>query len=679
MKLLRMICLLVSFYFLTITYFQVDTLHSSFLIPHSNCTGHWSLTIGLQGVAQTSGNLSTSSKKAQKLYQQAYNRYQLREYSQASQFLEKALAEDIRFAEAWALKGDMAAEQGEIEGAIAAYDQAVLFLPDMDYNLYVILGNLKLLTGHYEEAKRNYEKYLSYNKGPANRRWQTEENILRCKYGMEMMEHPVPFIPTDLGDSINTIHDEYINAISSDKQTLWFTRRLPTGAIVPNGSDAVEEDFFISPLSGDSSWLRAFNLGPPINTRGNEGAISISPDGQLLFFAACQREDGYGSCDIYWSWKMGDRWSIPRNLGPVVNSETWDSQPSFSSDGKTLYFASKRGGGKGSSDIWKSELLSNGDWTLPVNLGDSVNTAGEEQNPFIHPDDQTLYFASKGHQGMGGLDLFYTRKRLNGSWGKPVNLGYPINTYADEITLAVNSTGDVAYISSDKFGGKGRQDIYSFPLYKEAQPHPVTYMKGVVYDKETGNKLQAHFELHDLLRNQPAVKAVSDPIDGSFLVCLPTDRDYALNVSRDGYLFFSDNFSLTGIRDQAKPFLKNIPLQPIKVGETVVLKNIFFDTDKYDLKTESNHELEKLVLLLKTNPSLRIEISGHTDIRGTEEHNLELSENRAKAVFNYLAGHGISQARMTYAGYGFSKPIDTNETDEGRANNRRTEFRIVGK
>ncbi|MBN1197930.1 MAG: PD40 domain-containing protein [Bacteroidales bacterium] len=654
-----------------VSYFSLLTIH------YSPVTNHWSLSIGHESAAQNVTELSSTSKKAQKLYLQAYERYQLREYPQALELLDKSLEEDDRFAEAWALRGDIAAELRDVEGAIDFYDQAVQFLPDMDYNLYVILGNLKLMMGRYAEAKGNYEKYLSYNKGPANRRWQTEENILRCDFGMEMMAHPVPFDPHNLGDSINTRHDEYINAISSDKQTLYFTRRLPTSVIVETTSDAIEEDFYRSTVS-DTAWRKAVNLGPPINTRGNEGAISISPDGQLLFFAACQREDGYGSCDIYWSWKMGDRWSVPRNLGPVVNSEAWDSQPSFSSDGETLYFASKRGGGKGSSDIWKTKLLPAGDWTAPVNLGDSVNTSGEEQNPFIHPDDQTLYFASKGHPGMGGLDLFYTRKNPDGSWRNPVNLGYPINTYADEITLIVNSTGDIAYISSDKLGGKGRQDIYSFPLYKEAQPNPVTYLKGIVYDIESGKRLQAYFELTDLQRNQLVVQATSDPIDGSFLVCLPAYRDFALNVSREGYLFYSDNFALTGIRDPAKPYLKNIPLQPIKIGETVVLKNIFYDTDKYDLKPISYIELNKLVNLLKSNPSLKIEISGHTDIIGSEEHNLELSGNRAKAVFDYLVSQDISPVRMTYAGYGFSKPIDSNDTDEGRANNRRTEFRIIG-
>jgi len=280
---------------------------------------------------------------------------------------------------------------------------------------------------------------------------------------------------------------------------------------------------------------------------------------------------------------------------------------------------------------------------------------------------------------MGGLDLFYSRRHPDGCWKKPVNLGYPINTSADEITLVVNTAGDIAYISSDKLGGKGRQDIYAFPVYPEARPNPVTYMKGIVYDKETGGRLQASFELIDLQLNQVSVQSVSDPVDGSFLVCLPADREYALTVSREGYLFYSDHFSLSGIREQATPFLKDIPLKPIRVGETVVLRNIFFDTDQFNLKPESYIELEKLAGLLQRNPSLKIEISGHTDSIGSEQHNLELSLNRARAVFDYLVQQGISPVRMTCSGYGFSLPVDSNATETGRANNRRTEFKVTGK
>ena len=297
--------------------------------------------------------------------------------------------------------------------------------------------------------------------------------------------------------------------------------------------------------------------------------------------------------------------------------------------------------------------------------------------PFIHPDDMTLYFSSKGHHGMGGLDLFYSRKDENNSWRKPVNLGYPINTYADEITLVVNAEGELAYISTDKSGSEGGQDIYSFRLYKEAQPLKATYFKGIVFDKESKKRLEARFELIDLSSGKIVIESRSDPVNGEFLLALPTNKDYALNISKKGYLFYSGHFALKGESSKAKPFIHDIPLQEIRIGETVVLKNIFFDTDQFDLKPESKTELEKLVSLLKNNGKIRIEISGHTDNEGTAAYNLSLSQNRARAVYDYLIQHGIPAARLTFAGYGLTKPVDTNDTEQGRANNRRTEFKIV--
>jgi outer membrane protein OmpA-like peptidoglycan-associated protein len=257
-------------------------------------------------------------------------------------------------------------------------------------------------------------------------------------------------------------------------------------------------------------------------------------------------------------------------------------------------------------------------------------------------------------------------------------MGYPINTYADEITLVVNTAGDLAYISSDKLGGRGRQDIYSFKLYKEAQPLKVTYFKGIVFNKETKKRLEAKFELIDLTSGKVVIESRSDPVNGEFLVALPTNKDYALNVSKTGYLFYSDHFALKGENSKARPFIRDIPLQEIGIGETVVLKNIFFDTDKYELKPESRSESGNLINLLQTNGKIRIEISGHTDNAGTEGYNLTLSKNRAKAVYDYLVEHGISAGRLSYEGYGLTKPIDTNETEQGRANNRRTEFSVVG-
>ena len=364
-------------------------------------------------------------------------------------------------------------------------------------------------------------------------------------------------------------------------------------------------------------------------------------------------------------------------MGIRVNSSAWDSQPSISSDGKTLYFASSRSGGKGNMDIWKSTRDDNGIWTAPVNLGDSINTGRDEQSPFIHPDGKTLYFCSSGHPGMGSYDIFYSRMDDNGNWSTATNIGYPINSSDADGFLFVNAIGNKAYFSSEKFGGKGGLDIYSFDLYEAARPTAVTYMKGTVYDSKTKKRLQAKFELVDLSNSKTVAQSESDPLTGEFLVSLPSDRNYALNVSRDGYLFYSENFELKGDHSQLKPFMKDVYLQPIEAGSIVILKNIFFDFDKFDLKPESLIELNRLLDLLKKNPALKIEIGGHTDNKGTAEYNQKLSESRSRSVFDFLVNKGIDKSRLSYKGYGLTKPIDTNDTDEGRANNRRTEFKVV--
>jgi outer membrane protein OmpA-like peptidoglycan-associated protein/tetratricopeptide (TPR) repeat protein len=622
--------------------------------------------------------LSTRSKKAERYFVDAGNAYNARDYTRALNDLIKAVHEDPYFVEAYILTGDIYSDAKKIPEAISAYKQAIKANPDFSPIIYYIAANNELMIGRYEDAKTDYQKFMSYPNIAPEKKERSVVNIGNCDFGLNSIAHPVPFHPINLGNNVNSPLDEYVNAITSDEQRLYFTRKLPRNAETVDQGNEYEEDFFYCDRQ-DSIWKPEMNLGPPINTHGNEGAMCISPDGKMIFFAACGRPDGYGSCDIYWSRKEGLHWSVPENLGSTVNSPAWDSQPSFSSDGKTLYFASKRAGGKGSSDIWKTELQTDGSWTEPVNLGDSINTRMEEMAPFIHPDDQTLYFSSRGHQGMGGLDLYYSRKDAFGNWTKPVDMGYPINTWADEITLVVNAKGDLAYISSDKPGGKGKEDIYSFNLYKEARPHQATYFKGIVYNMETKQKLEAKFELIDLESGKTVIVSKSDAVTGEFLLSLPVNKNFALNVSKEGYLFYSDNFSLQDENTVTKPFIKDIPLQEIKVGQTVILKNIFFDTDKYDLKDASRVELGKLIDLLNKNPKIRIELSGHTDNVGSEEHNSTLSQNRAEAVYNYLILHGIAKERLTYTGFGFSRPIDSNSTEQGRANNRRTEFRVIQK
>lgn len=623
------------------------------------------------------GPLSTENKKAIKLFYSAIEMYQAKNVENALSDLKKAIMADPLFTEAYILEGDIYCDDHQFEKAIESYQTAINTNKPFSPALFSIIATIQLNLGRYTDAQFNFQRFVGSGQIPENKKQQAEQGLKVCAFAINNIAHPVPFVPVNLGDSINSPYDDYVNIITADEEWLYFTRKNPSSAKTEDKRQDYEEDFYVSSRI-DSIWSEAVPLGPPVNTNGNEGALTISPDGNFLFFAACDRPDGYGSCDIYWAKRTGDHWTEPQNMGPRINSPQWDSQPSFSSDGKTLYFASKRPGGKGSSDIWKSQLQSDGQWSEPANLGDSINTKAEEMAPFIHPDDQTLYFSSKGHLGMGGLDLFFSRKIGTGTWGRPVNMGFPINTQANEISIIVNANGNMAYISSDLPGGKGGQDIYKFPLYKEAQPVTTSYLKGIVFDQETNKRLGARFELIDLETSQTVVESDSDPLSGEFLLLLPSEKNYAMNVSREGYLFFSENFSLRGTNSSLRPFLRNIPLKPIKIGESVVLKNIFFDTDKFLLKDESTGELRKLIDYLQKNPKLKIEISGHTDNQGTEEHNLVLSQNRAKSVYGFLIQHGINESRLSYKGYGFTYPVDTNSSDQGRANNRRTEFKILG-
>ncbi len=622
-------------------------------------------------------HLSTRDKKAEKWFFYAVDSYQAKSFDKAFSDINKAIEQDPSFTEAYILRGDIYADDHQYLKAIDSYESAVKTNNPFSPNLYFVIAGIQLHVGMYADSKLNFKRFLENVQAPEQKKLLAENGVSACEFALNCVANPVPFVPVNLGDSINTPYAEYVNAITPDEEWLYFTRKDPRDEFTTDKTQEYEEDFYLA-HQADSAWLGALNFGQPINTHGNEGALNISPDGKYLFFAACNRDDGYGSCDIYWAKRSGNRWSVPENLGEVVNSSQWDSQPSFSPDGKTLYFASKRSGGKGSSDIWRTELRRDGQWSQPENLGDSINTRSEEMSPFIHPDDQTLYFSSKGHPGLGGMDLYVSRKSSEGAWKRPVNIGFPINTFADEISLVVNAKGNVAYISSDIPGGKGRQDVYRFPLYPEARPQLTTYFKGIVYDAETMEKLEARFELIDLATALTSAESWSDKVTGGFLVVLPTEKNYALNVSKEGYLFYSDNFFLTGTNSESKPFIKNIPLKPIRIGESVILKNIFFDTDHYILKDESLVELQKLLGFLEQNPKLQIAIGGHTDNVGTEEHNLVLSQNRAKAVYGFLVQHGIAPARLSYEGFGFSQPIDANTTEHGRANNRRTEFKVVG-
>ncbi len=621
--------------------------------------------------------LSTKSKKAIKHYREAQNFYDLRQNTNAESELKDAIKEDSSFTEAHGLLAYVYQDEGNTEGAINEIKKVLSINPHFDNRLYFTLAGLELSVADYADALNDYNAYMQHPSSDVRMEFKSNVGIEDCKFAMNALQHPVPFNPVNMGININSPYDEYFPAITADGDEFIFTRDIPD----KNNIYGHQEDFYIS-YKVDGNWTVARNIGAPLNTAENEGAPTISADGHLLIYTGCDRQGGYGSCDLYYSFRIGDSWTPGRNLGPPVNTADWETQPSLAPDGKTLYFIRGRETAHGiqNQDIYVTQLNDSGQWSEPERLSDTINTPGREESVFIADDNQTLYFSSDGHPGMGGLDIFYSRRLPNGRWGIPVNLGYPINTCKDENSILIDPNGHTAYFSSNRPGGYGGLDFYSFELYDSARPKPVTYAKGKVYDAKTGKPLIALFNLTDLSTGQVAVQSASAPIDGTFLICLPLNKDYALNVSRKGYLFFSENYSLKDVRaTAAHPFLMDVPLQPIDTGASIVLKNVFFETDQYVLKPESKVELEKLIAFLNANPAIKIQLSGHTDNAGTPQHNLVLSKNRAKAVYDYLISKNISPDRLTYKGYGQTQPIADNSTAEGMAKNRRTEMKIISK
>jgi len=617
---------------------------------------------------------ATKSKKAIKVFEEGLNLYQLRYLDQALGKFEDAMQADPNFADPYIMRAQVYEEMGKPLEAIDDYRRVIEVAPGHDPRVFYQLAQVEADELLLDEASRHVTEFLRAE--GISRSLQGKARNLQdlIEYRKQLMANPVAFNPINLGKTINSEFTEHSPTLVADNNMLLFTRNQPTlyeQVTTPSGKD---EDLYFALRMEDGSWGRARSIGESINTPYREGASCVSPDGRYLFFTSCDRPNGSGSCDLYVARKEGDNWVAPRNLGRTLNSPNWESQPSFSSDGRTLYFTSKRPGGKGDSDIWMSRIGDDSRWTKPVSL--SINTRGSEQSPFIHPDGRTFYFSSNGYPGMGGFDLFVCRIQDDGTFSQPVNLGYPINNKGLEASLIVSSDGHTAYYASERPEGMGEWDIYRFELPEPVMAEEIVNSKGKVYDAESKEPVQAKFELIDLETGKRVIESFSDPVTGEFLVVIPPHKDYALNASANGYLFFSENFSLKEAGgDDVIAF--NVPMEPIKVGKKVILKNIFFETDKYDLKPKSKVELDKLVQFLQANADVRIEIGGHTDNVGSEAYNQNLSENRAKAVYDYLVEHAIPSERLGFKGYNFSEPIATNETDEGRALNRRTEFKII--
>ena len=613
-------------------------------------------------------DVSKINKKAQAAYNQAMELAQNGQYPQSIAALQQAIQHDGKYIDAYL---SLAGVYGQIkahEQSVATYEKA--FTLDTAYTAeYKLPYAINLAgMGNFSKALQTVESLLSREKLNPNTRKAAEYRKKTFQFAVDYAakngSSSYVFTPKNIGDGINSRHSEYWPSMTVEGGQMVFTRR--------ENND--NEDFFVSEKNG-TAWEPARRLTGSINTPQNEGAQIISQDGEWLVFAGNNRPGGFGNFDIYISYKTPEGWSSAINLGGVVNSEYWDSQPCLSPDKRQLYFASNRPGGFGGSDIYVSTLQPNGKWSEPENMGPGINTSGEEACPFLHADNQTFYFTSNGWPGYGDEDIFVVRKGADGKWGQPQNIGYPINTIHREGTLFIEADGKTAYYASDRSDSKGGLDIYTFELREDIRPARTLWVKGKVFDNKTKGGLPSAVELIDLSTGNLLSRVQTDET-GNYLVTLPVGKDYAFSVARKGYLFYSDNFPLSG-KTPDSTYQKDIPLQPLELAAAVVLKNIFFDVAKFNLKTESEIELDKVVQLLKENPTVKIQIGGHTDNVGAPADNLKLSQARANAVVQYLVSKGIGAQRLSAKGFGETVPVAPNTTDEGRAQNRRTELKVT--
>ncbi|MFZ5554619.1 MAG: OmpA family protein [Bacteroidota bacterium] len=485
----------------------------------------------------------------------------------------------------------------------------------------------------------------------------------------------------NLGTEINSKFPDYAPVITADASQLFYTSRRPVSEKEIKKGTLSNENVYVSYFNTESkSYISATILPKPVNQPGRHNSIiGISADGQKMLL---YQDDVSGNGDIYESKLMGNAWSTPEKLPSPVNSEHHESSACYSPDGKTIYFVSNRPGGYGQRDIWMSRQQSNGKWTDAVNLGNTINTSKNEEGVFMHPDGVTFYFSSEGHNTLGKLDIYFA-KRSGDRWNSPVNMGSPVNTPNDDVYFVMHANGKTAYFSS--FTKENEKEIFEvnfIPLEKEKEKEmkgpKLTLLKGTVTDEATKLPLGSTIEIIDNSTGEIYSTITSNSSTGKYLISLPSGKNYGLTVSAKGYLFHSENFN---IPDTAayQEITKDVELKKLEAGKTITLNNIFYDFDKATLRSESVSELNRLVALMNENPTLKIELGSHTDNKGTNEYNHSLSQRRAQAVVDYLIGKNISKDRLVAKGYGEEKPVATNDTEEGRQLNRRTEFKVLSK
>ncbi len=603
------------------------------------------------------------------------------------------------------------------EECIPHFLKALELNPQVARDIHYYLGQGYHLTMEFDKAISEFKKHQAIltGKDPIEVE-ETELRIKECEVAKKLVAKPERVFIDNFGRVVNSKYPEYGAIISADESVMMFTsrRNTTTGGGIAGGLNEYFEDIYITnKVNGE--WTAPENMGENVNSEEHDATVAVSPDAQSMIIYKDDKGDG----NLYECKLMGSTWSKPKKMNKNINTKYHESSASYSNDGKTLYFVSDKPGGFGLHDIyvthWDEAIQ---DWGAAKNVGPSINSRWNEESVVIHPDGTTLYFSSQAHETMGGYDIFKSTKQKDGSWGKPENIGYPINTVDDDVFFVINASGRRGYYSSFKSDGHGEKDIYQITFLGPEKPvqlagednllaniaapvrekliekqmdaatKRITILKGLVRDAKTLKPLYSSIELIDVEDNVTLAKFESNESTGKYLVSLPSGKNYGLIVRADGYLFHSENFNIpeTAAYQEVE---KNIDLKKVEIGSTIVLKNIFYDYNKATLRDASKNELDRLAKLLTENPTIKIELSAHTDSRGGDKYNQDLSQRRAQSCVDYLIKNGISSDRLVSKGYGEEQLIISDaeiaklkfedEKEDAHQQNRRTEFKITGK
>ena len=626
--------------------------------------------------AASAQSYSVADGRAIRLFEEGEQLLTTKRYAEAFLKFQAALDRQVDFFEAYQRATQVLISQGKLQEAEALAlrgkqgSEANVGKPKKNYSVDFgwLLTTIYLKQGRFGEAHQQFSALDTqldeeFKKSPHYLQMKAQMDFLVVQLAQKRA-----ITKEVLPDPLNRFGLQYFPVLTADGKQLFFTGRGGTAHFE-------KEDIYLSYADDSAGWSSPESISSRINSPYNEGTCSVTADGNFLIFTSCDAPDTLGSCDLYSAEKIGGEWQVPRNMGPKVNSPSWDSQPSLSADGRLLFFSSDRRGGLGGNDLWYVTRKADGTWSEATNLGAPINTPKDEISPFLFFNNETLFFASDGHLGFGGMDIFLSK--VNGSkFGQPENLGLPINDQLDQVALFITAQKEYAYYSEHTVSN-GLADRAFFYRFNFPEDRPIgqnlTVTQGKVLNASTGLPLSSSLSLVSLANDSTVYQFQSDGKSGSFVMLYPEESVSGLYVEKQGFL--------PKIYDVGRDSIKNVKdlevsLVPIAAGEEFVFENVFFDFDSHALKSESISSLRRLQRFLLLNPKVQILISGHTDNIGTAAYNWALSLRRAQSVQTYLVEAGIAVERVGVEGKGDEEPMLPNNSVENQARNRRITIKV---